>query len=92
MYGSIVSEGSKYPVLLSLDDITGYQGSADTIFATALKALGCMELQDGKNIIAVTTDNPIVMQAFQYKMNGKFPRVLVSNQVLTKILRLKITT
>ena len=69
MYGSIVSERNKYPVLLSLDDITGYQGSADTIFATALKALGCMELQDGKNIIAVMTD----MQAFQYKMNGKFP-------------------
>lgn len=79
-------------MLLSLDHITGYQGSADTIFATALKALRCMEFQDGKNIIAVTTDNPTVMQAFQYKMNGKFPRVLVSNQVLTKILRLKITT
>ena len=45
LYGSIVSEGNKYPVLLSLDDITGYQGSANTIFATALKALGCMELQ-----------------------------------------------
>ena len=75
-------------MLLSLDHITGYQGSVDTIFATALKALCCMEFQDGKNIIAVTTDNPTVMQAF----HGKFPRVLVSNQVLTKILRLKITT
>ncbi|KIK78108.1 hypothetical protein PAXRUDRAFT_17058 [Paxillus rubicundulus Ve08.2h10] len=40
------------------------------------KALRKMEIDDGKNIIAVTTDNPAVMQAYHHKFQEKYPWVL----------------
>jgi hypothetical protein len=49
--------------MLSLDELTGHQGSADKYLETMKKAMKNMEIEDGKNIIALTTDDPTVMQA-----------------------------
>ncbi|KIK79623.1 hypothetical protein PAXRUDRAFT_768869 [Paxillus rubicundulus Ve08.2h10] len=35
-----------------------------------------MEIDNGKNLIAATTDNPTVMQAFCCKLQHKFPWIL----------------
>jgi len=78
LYGSVASEVNQYPVVLSVEDVTGYRGSADRILETSQKALKTMELGDGRNFIACTTDNPTVMQSFRRKFQDKFFWVLVS--------------
>jgi len=63
--------------VLSLEDMTGHHGSADKLLEASQKALKTMEIEDSQNIIALTTDNPTVMQAFQRKFQDKYFRVLV---------------
>ena len=77
LYGSVASEVNQYPVVLSLEDMTGHRGSADKLLEASQKALKTMEIEDGQNIIALTTDNPTVMQAFRRKFQDKYFRVLV---------------
>jgi len=36
-----------------------------------------MELGDGQNFIALTTDNPTVMQSYQGRFNTRFTWILV---------------
>jgi hypothetical protein len=57
----------KYSTVLSLDELTGHHGSAEKN----------MEIEDGQNIIALTTDNPTVMQAFRLKFQNIYYWVLV---------------
>jgi hypothetical protein len=64
LYGTVASEVNQYPVVLSLDDMTGHRGSADKMLETSQKALKTMGMEDGRKLIALTTDNPTVMQAF----------------------------
>ena len=64
LYGCVASEVNQYPIVLSLTDLTGHRGSADALYETSCKALRSMEIEDGRNFIAATTDNPTVMQAF----------------------------
>lgn len=63
--------------MLSLDDMTGKRGSANGLLENSAKALNAMDLGDGINFIAVTTDNPTVMQAFRRKFQEKYTWVLV---------------
>ena len=84
LYGSVAVEVNHHPVVLALEDMTGNRGSADNLLAVMQKAMNKMEISDGKSIIAVTTDNPTVMQAYCRKFQEKFPWVLVSSR-LTKI-------
>jgi hypothetical protein len=39
LYGSVISEVNPYPVVLSLEDMSGQRGSADKIFEASQKAL-----------------------------------------------------
>ena len=79
LYGSLAAEINKYLVVLSLEDMTGRRGSAIGLMEAAEQALKTMEVENGENFIAVTTDNPTVMQAFQRKFKEKFYWVLVSD-------------
>ncbi|KAF8521267.1 hypothetical protein BU17DRAFT_88214 [Hysterangium stoloniferum] len=56
--------------------MTGTRGTADNIMAAAQGAMKTMQLEDGQNFIAVTTDNPSVMQAFRSKCQEKYFWVL----------------
>lgn len=79
LYGSLAAEVNKYPVVLNLGDMTGCRGSATGLMETAERALKTMEVEDGENFIAITTDNPTVMQAFRRRFREKFYWVLVSD-------------
>lgn len=78
LYGTVASQINDAPVVVSLDELTGSRGTADQYLDTILGAMKVMELEDGENVIALTTDNPTVMQAFRRKFGLKYPRVLVS--------------
>ncbi|KAF9237795.1 hypothetical protein BU15DRAFT_88612 [Melanogaster broomeanus] len=78
LYGSVAVEVNQHPVVLSLDDMTGNRGNADNLVSVTQKAMNKMEIGDGKNIIAVTTDNPTVMQAYQRKLQVLYPWILVT--------------
>jgi hypothetical protein len=64
LYGSLAAEVNQPPVVLNLEDMTGHRGSTDKLCEISVKALERMEIGDGCNIIAATTDNPTVMKAF----------------------------
>ncbi|KAI5990358.1 hypothetical protein EDC04DRAFT_2911953 [Pisolithus marmoratus] len=76
LYGSVAVEVNHYPVVLALEDMTGLRGTAENLVAISQKAMNGMEIGDGKNVIAITTDNPTVMQAYHRKMQGAFPWIL----------------
>jgi len=79
LYGTVAARVGEYPTVLSLDDLTGHRGSADKYLETAKKAMKNMEIEDGRNIIALTTDNPTVMQSFRGKFKFDYHWVLVRN-------------
>ncbi|KAI6017516.1 hypothetical protein EDC04DRAFT_2902519 [Pisolithus marmoratus] len=64
LYGSVAVEINHHPVVLALEDMTGLRGTAENLVAISQKAMDGMEIGDGKNVIAITTDNPTVMQAY----------------------------
>ncbi|KAJ7733867.1 hypothetical protein DFH07DRAFT_780507 [Mycena maculata] len=81
LYGTVGAGVDAYPSLISLDDMTGNHGSADQYMSTITGALEKMDIGDAKNIIALTTDNPNVMQSFRRKFQAKFPWVLLSKHL-----------
>jgi hypothetical protein len=67
-----------HPIVLALEDMTGQQGTAENLVAVSQKALNRMGIGDERNLIAVTTDNPTVMQSYRRKFQEMYPWVLVS--------------
>ena len=62
---------------LSLDDMTGRQGTAQAYLETIKGTMHKMEIAGGQQVLALTTDNPTVMQAFQRDFQKEFNWVLV---------------
>ncbi|KIK94709.1 hypothetical protein PAXRUDRAFT_142293 [Paxillus rubicundulus Ve08.2h10] len=81
LYGALAAEVNQYPIVLSLSDMTGHQGSANKLLEVSMDALKFMDMENAKNIIATTTDNPTVMQAFWKRFKGKFYWVLISKHL-----------
>jgi len=79
LYGSVAAEVTQYPIIISLEDMTGNRATAKGIFEASKSALASMDIGDARNFIAVTTDNPTVMQAFRRNFVESFPWLLVSN-------------
>ena len=77
LYGTIAAEVQQFPVVLSLANLTGHCASLDKIFEVAVQALQTMELEDGQNFVALTTDSPTVMQAFRKKFQDKYYWIIV---------------
>ncbi|KAG2345981.1 hypothetical protein BDR05DRAFT_929884 [Suillus weaverae] len=76
LYGSVAVEVKQLPVVLALEDMTGSRGTADNLLIASKKAMKTMEIDDGKRVIAVTTDNPTVMQSFRRKFQESYFWVL----------------
>ncbi|KAJ6602664.1 hypothetical protein DFH09DRAFT_1125301, partial [Mycena vulgaris] len=76
LYGTVGAGMDEYPSLISLDNMTGNRGSADQYLETITGGLKKMDIGDAKNVIALTTDNPTVMQSFRRKFQARFPWVL----------------
>jgi len=72
LYGNVAAEVKKPSVVLGLQDLTGHRGSADKLLETTEMSMKMMDLVDGRNFIALTTDNPTVMQSFRNKFQNKF--------------------
>lgn len=78
LYGSVAVEVNHPPVVLALQDMTGQRATSDNLITVSQKAMDQMEVGDGKNFIAVTTDNPTVMQAYRRKFQEQYPWILIS--------------
>ncbi|KAG1796726.1 uncharacterized protein HD556DRAFT_1431303 [Suillus plorans] len=76
LYGSVAAEVGQYPTVLSLDELTGHRGSAEKYLETVKKALKNMEIENGRNIIALTMDDPTVMQSFRRKFKSEYHWVI----------------
>ncbi|KAG1814443.1 uncharacterized protein BJ212DRAFT_1300720 [Suillus subaureus] len=63
LYGSVVAEVGQYPTVLS---------STDKYLETMKKVLKNMEIENGKNLIALTTDDPTIMQSFCRKFKSEY--------------------
>lgn len=74
----MVSEVNQFPVVLSLEDMTGERATAGNLHAAVIRALRSMELEDGTRIIALVTDNPTVMKLFWSQFQQTYYWVLVS--------------
>ena len=82
LYGTVAAELGEPPCVLSLDELTGSQGTAEKYLETMKGALKKMDLDDGKNFVALTTDNPTVMQAYRRLMKNAYYWILVSSIVV----------
>lgn len=78
LYGIVAAEVGQYPVVISLSEMTGIRGTADNYLETMKKGLREMEIGDARNVIALTTDDPTVMQSFRRKFQGEFHWTLVT--------------
>ncbi|KAJ7175574.1 ribonuclease H-like domain-containing protein, partial [Mycena filopes] len=76
VYGLVAAGIDMFPVVMSLDDLTGERGNADKCLDIAVKSLELMGVPSAKHFIALTTDNPTTMQSFRRKFQLKFFWVL----------------
>lgn len=63
VYGLMLAEVSRFPVVLGLEELNGRHAIADNIMELSNCTLVKKSI-DPKSIIAVCTDNPTTMQAF----------------------------
>ena len=77
LYGIVAAGVSEYPIILSLEDMSGQRGSAEKLFQLADRSLQKMEINP-RQVLGVTTDDPTVMRAFRRLFEEKYPWVVVS--------------
>lgn len=82
LYGTVALEVGQYPVVLSLEDMTGHRGSADRIVEVSQNAMNEMGIGDGRALIALTTDNLTVMQSYQTKFKVLYTSILVRDSII----------
>lgn len=83
LYGLVGAEVNQYPVVLGLKDMTGVRATAENIFReAAVETLKRYGLEDSKNLIALTTDDPTVMRKFRSLFEKEYHWILVC--ILTK--------
>ncbi|KAI0340324.1 hypothetical protein BDW22DRAFT_1334446 [Trametopsis cervina] len=76
LYGCVAAEINQYPIVLGLKDMTGVRTTGMNIFEAATTLLQRNDIRDGKNLLAVTTDNPSVMRNFRDRFQNEFYWVL----------------
>ena len=77
LYGTVAAGVEQYPIILSLDELTGQRGNAEKILETAVGAITKSEIPL-RHILAIVTDNPSVMRSMRKKFIEKYPWALVS--------------
>ncbi|KAJ7120599.1 ribonuclease H-like domain-containing protein, partial [Mycena crocata] len=76
VYGVVAAGMGMFPILMSLNDLTGERGNAVKCLDVAVDALKFMGVPEARNFIALTTDNPTTMQSFRRQFQQKFFWVL----------------
>ncbi|KAJ6540757.1 ribonuclease H-like domain-containing protein [Mycena capillaripes] len=77
IYGVVAAGIDSFPIIMSLDDLTGERGNAAKCLDIAVNSLQLMGVPDARNFIALTTDNPTTMKAFRREFQKKFFWVLI---------------
>lgn len=77
LYGTASATLDDLPVILGLEDMSGFRGSATKVMEVIERALKNMDV-DMKTTTALVTDNPTVMQAFRRQFKSKYSWVIVS--------------
>jgi hypothetical protein len=78
IYGTVAAQLNMDPIILGLEELTGKRATAQCYLETIQTSMRRMDVGDGKQFIALTTDNPSVMQLFRSEFQKKFYWVLVS--------------
>lgn len=76
IYGTMLAEVGKFPIVLGLEELTGIRATADNLLSLSDRALAKKEV-DISNVIASCTDNPTTMQAFRCKWALLHPWIIV---------------
>ncbi|KAJ7487952.1 ribonuclease H-like domain-containing protein [Mycena latifolia] len=76
IYGVIAAGIDTFPVVMSLDDLTGERGNTAKCLDITVNSLQLMGVPDARNFIGLTTDNPTTMQSFRRLFQHKFFWVL----------------
>ncbi|KAJ7755888.1 ribonuclease H-like domain-containing protein, partial [Mycena metata] len=76
IYGLVTAGIDIFPIIMSLNDLTGEHRNADKCLNIAVKSLELMGVPSAKHFIALTTDNPTTMQSFRRKFQLRFFWVL----------------
>lgn len=77
LYGSVLAEVKQYPIVLSLEDLTGERANATGVVDAAMRALESRGLEDGKRLVAMVTDDPTTMGLVRKLMKAKFWWIIV---------------
>jgi hypothetical protein len=77
VYASLVTEVSKFPIVLGLEELTGVRATADHLVQVSNRALTKKSV-NASSILAVCTDNPTTMQAFRRKWTVEHSWIIVS--------------
>src|SRR5258708_440381 len=85
----MLTEVSQFPVVLGPEELTGVRTTVDQLVEVANHALVKKNVKP-TSIIAVCTDNPTTMQAFQRKWTTGQSWILVSFKLFKILSKLKI--
>lgn len=77
LYGTVLAETGKHPVVLGLTDLTGRRASADVVVDVCDESLKKL-LLDISQIAALCTDNPTVMRKVRTIWETKYSHIIVS--------------
>jgi hypothetical protein len=72
IYGIVAAGIDCFPLIMTLDDLTGERGNAVKCLDIAVSSLEHMGDPSARNFIALTTDNPAIMQSFRRLFQAKF--------------------
>lgn len=80
LYGFVAAEAGKFPVVLSLENMTGERATGKAVADASVKSLASMGIvaENARNhLIAATTDNPSVMIVTRKELQKVFWWILV---------------
>ncbi|KAF7364213.1 DUF659 domain-containing protein [Mycena sanguinolenta] len=85
IYAIVAAGIDSFPIVMGLEDLTGERGNADKCLDISVSSLELMGVEEPRNLIALTTDNPTTMQSFRWKFQNKFFWILTF--IITKANR-----
>ena len=77
IYGAVSASDGEYPIILGLDNMTGQWGTAEGYLESTKGAMQKGGIAKGKQVLALTTDNPSVIKSFWRLFQAESPWVLV---------------
>lgn len=90
LYGAVLTETGKHPVVLGLTDLTGKRATAEAVVDVCNTSLKKMCV-DPKQLAALCTDNPTVMIKARRDYEIQFPWIIVSTILFSDTIHIAYT-